>query len=108
MSLYTEDQSEIVKQVKLKARVKADLRIGNVAIEIKQSGLFSASDIAKYKRYRKVANDLGLGYLYVTGGERCQPYRDGISKVLGKENTFFLDTDGEWKRFICRLVCLFK
>jgi len=32
---------EIVEQAKLRSRIKTDLRIGDVAIEIKQSGLFN-------------------------------------------------------------------
>ncbi len=99
-------KAEIAEQVKLKSRIKVDLKIGNAAIEIKKSGLFSASDVAKYRKYRKAVNDLGLEYLFITGGERYQPYRRGITTALGKANTFFLDTSGDWKRFINRLVHL--
>ena len=99
---------EIIEQAKLKARVKADLRINNVAIEIKQSGLFAASDIAKYEGYMHAAHDIGLEYLYITGDEGYQPYRQGITHVLGKNNAFFLDTTGDWKRFIHRLLRLVK
>jgi hypothetical protein len=88
-------KARIAEQVTLKSRIKADLRIGNAAIEIKESGLFSASDISKYKEYKKAANDLGLEYLFITGGERYQPYRRGITTALGKANTFFLDTSGD-------------
>jgi hypothetical protein len=97
---------EIAEQEKLQPRIKADLIIGCAVIEIKQSGLYTRSAITKYEKYRKAANTRGLEYLFVTGGERYQPYRDGISKALGKENAFFLDTNGEWKRFISRLVQL--
>ena len=84
------------------------MRIGNVAVEIKMSGLFSSTDIVKYGRYRKATNATGVTYLFLTGGERYQRYRDGISKALKKENVFFLDTSGEWKRFINRLLQLLK
>ena len=92
--------------MKLKSRVRADLKIGNAAIEIKESGLFSPAGVAKYREYRKAANNLGLEYLFITGGERYQPYRHGITKALGKSNVFFLDTSGDWKNFINRLVRL--
>ena len=97
---------EIAEQVKLKPRIKVDLRVGKAVIEIKGSGLFNTSDIAKYRQYREAANDVGLEYLFITGGERYQPYRDGITKALGSENTFFLDTNSEWRRFINRIVRL--
>lgn len=97
-------KAEIAEQVKLKSGIKADLKIGNTVIEIKESGLFDTAGIAKYKKYRKAVNDLGFEYLFITGGERYQPYRRGITTALGRENTFFLDTRGDWKRFINRLA----
>jgi hypothetical protein len=101
-------KAEIIEQAKLGSRIKADLKIGNVAIEIKMSGLFSSTDIVKYSKYRKVANATKVTYLFRAGGERYQQYRDGISKALEKENVFFLDTLGEWKRFVNRLLRLLK
>lgn len=101
-------RAEIKEQVKLKSRVKVDIGIGKVVIEIKQSGLFNSPDIDKYKRYRKFACDKGLEYLFVSGGESYQPYKDGVIKAIGQENAFFLDKDGEWERFISRLVRLVK
>lgn len=101
-------RSEITEQVRFGSRAKADLRIGNVAVEIKLSGLFSKTDIAKYRKYKQAANSMGLEYLFVTGGESYQQYRDGIARVLGQENVFFLDTPNEWKRLIARLKRLLK
>lgn len=97
---------EIGEQEKLQSRIKADLRIGCAVIEVKLSGFYTRSAITKYEEYRKAANALGLEYLFVTGSERYQLYRDGITKALGKRNAFFLDTSGEWKRFIDRVVQL--
>jgi hypothetical protein len=99
-------KAEIVEQVKLKPRIRADLKIGNAAIEIKASGLFDTAAIAKYQERRKAANDLGWEYLFITGGESYQPYRRGITMAPGEANTFFLDTRGDWKRLISRLAYL--
>jgi hypothetical protein len=97
---------EIGEQEKLQSRIKADLRIGCAAIEIKLSGFYTRAAITKYKEYRRVANALGLEYLFITGSEGYLAYRDGIAKALGKGNVFFLDTSGEWRRFIDRVVQL--
>ncbi len=99
---------DIAEQVNLKPRVKADLKIGNVVIEIKQSGLFDRSAIAKYAIYKQAANLLGMEYVFITLGERYEPYRIGIIKEIGDENSFFLDTDGDWARFVDRVTQLVK
>ena len=96
----------IAEQGKVGSRIRADLLVGRAAVEIKQSGLYSSSAIAKYGQYRRAANAQGLEYLFITGGERYQPYRDGITKALGKENVFFLDQNGDWKRFVARVIQL--
>jgi hypothetical protein len=101
-------KAEVSEQVKLKPRMKVDLRIGDVAIEIKMSGLFSTASITKYGEYRKTANAMGVTYLFLTGGERYQQYRDGIVKALDRKNVFFLDRPGQWRRFIKRLLRLLK
>jgi hypothetical protein len=97
---------EIAEQVKLKPRIKADLRVGKAVIEIKKSGLFAPSDIAKYSKYRKAANDVGLEYLFITGSESYSPYQARIIEALESENTFFLDKNGDWRRFVNRIVHL--
>ena len=105
--LQGKKEVDISEQTKLGSRGKADLQIGErVAIEIKLRGLFSPKDITKYEKYRQVANSVGVQYLYLTSGESYKPYRDGIAKVIGAENTFFLDVRGDWRRFIKRLLQL--
>lgn len=95
---------DIGEQVPLEGRIKADLAVGTVLIEVKRRGLFEAGDIEKYQQYRQRANAKRLEYLYITGQETYQPYRDRTVQALGQENAFFLDTPGEWARFINRLV----
>ena len=56
--------------------------------------------------YNKVANILGLHYLYLTGNEGYLRYRNGIIAKLGKESGFFLDTPREWARFVSRIAHL--
>lgn len=96
-------KAHIKEHVSLRGRAKADLKVNNVAIEIKHSGLFGSGDAAKYRDYRKAASAKGWEYLYITRGESYRPYRTGIIKALGGKNVFFLDTNGDWKRFVRRL-----
>ena len=96
-------EAEIAEHVKLRGRAKADLKVNSVAIEIKHNGLFDSGDAAKYRDYRKAAVANGWEYLYITRGESYRPYRTGITKALGRENAFFLDTRGDWRRFVDRL-----
>ncbi len=99
-----ESTVDIGEQVPLGGKIKADLAVGTVAIEVKRRGLFGAGDMEKYRAYRQMANANGLEYLYITGQESYQPYRNRTVHALGRENAFFLDTPGEWARFINRLV----
>lgn len=98
----------IAEQVRIGNRGRADLQIGTVLIEIKQSGFFSPDALPRYRRYRKAANSTGSTYLYFTGWEQHRPYRDGAKKVFGNRNTFFLNFEDDWGRFIQRLVQLLK
>jgi len=91
---------EIEEQASLRGGKKADLKIGNVIIEIKKEGFFGDRDIEKYKEYRKVADEKGLTYLYLTGGERVQKFIDGAIQVFGEGNCFFLDEKGSWGKFV--------
>jgi len=95
---------EIGEQVPLEGRIKADLAVGTVLIEVKRRGLLGAKDIEKYRAYRQIANASRLEYLYITGQETYQPYRNRTVQALGQENAFFLDSAGDWARFINRLV----
>ena len=94
---------EFVEQVSLGGRTKADLLVANVAIEIKAGGLFSMDDVDRYGRYRKAADDKGLGYLFLTLVESYAPFRQGIIAALGQTNAFFLDNPKDWARFVTRI-----
>jgi hypothetical protein len=97
-------KAEITEHDNLRGRAKADLKVNDVAIEIKHSGLFGSEDADKYKEYMEAASaKKGWRYLFVTRRESYAPYRTGIANALGTENVFFLDTEGDWKRFMHRL-----
>jgi hypothetical protein len=97
---------EIEEQVALIRRAKVDLKIGNTAIEIKTSGLFSRDDIAKYKTYQIEAKTKNWQYVFLSIGETT--FRTGIIEALGRENVVLLyeydgswrASCGEWQRFI--------
>ena len=97
-------KAAINEQVTFHSRVKADLTVGKVAVEIKSRGLFDATSAAKYGTYSRAAKEKGYKYLFVTRQENYKPYQKAIRQELGRQNTFFLDVDGDWKRFIERLV----
>jgi hypothetical protein len=94
----------MAEQVSLGGRVRADLSVGNVAIEIKLSGLYGLDGVRRYRQYRKAAEKKGFRYLFLTGGETYQPYRNGIIEALGRSNVFFLSDSGEWNRFVTVLI----
>ena len=94
------------EQVGLGGRAIVDLLIGNVAIEIKLSGLYDKLAIERYGRYAKLARSKGWSYLYITGEEAYSAYQEGIVRAVGKENAFFLDEPGEWNWFVRRIKTL--
>ena len=89
----------IAEQVSLSGRAKIDLLVGKVAIEIKALGSFG-DDAKKYSGYRAKAEQKGWVYCYLTRGESYHPYRLATEKAFGKERAFFLDTQGDWERFV--------
>jgi hypothetical protein len=93
----------IKEQVTLYGRTKIDLLVGRVAIEIKALGSFG-DDARKYGEYRKRVEERGWTYCYVTRSETYKRYRSETESVFGKEHAFFLDTGGDWKRFIKEVV----
>ncbi len=98
-------QAEMREQISLTGRAKADIGVGNVfAIEIKSMGLFSKDDAGRYCRFKQVAEGKGLKYLFLTASETYLAYREGIAAALGPANVFFLDTPGDWGRFITRIA----
>ncbi len=89
----------IEEQVPLHGRTKVDMLVGNVAIEIKALGIFG-NDSRKYSGYRAKAEQNGWSYFYVTRVENYKPYRAAMQSAFGEESAFFLDTPGEWERFV--------
>lgn len=96
---------EVKEQVRLYGRAKIDLMVGRVAIEIKALGSFG-DDTEKYERYRAKVEEKGWKYLYLTRSETYDPYRRVAVQTFGKERTFFLDTEGDWVRFIREITKL--
>ena len=93
----------IAEQVPLKGRTKVDLLVGKIAIEIKALGVFG-NDARKYSGYRTSVEENGWIYFYLTRGESYKPYRLSMQAIFGIERAFFLDTDGDWKRFISEII----
>ncbi len=89
----------ISEQVPLYGRAKVDLLIGNVAIEVKVAGFFG-NEAEKYSSFRIKAGDRQWTYYYLTGMETHKSYRLAAISAFGKEHAFFLDTKGDWQRFV--------
>ena len=68
----------------LYGRVKIDLLVGRVAIEIKALGSFG-DDAKKYSGYRTKVEQKGWVYCYLTRGETYRPYRLATEEAFGKE-----------------------
>jgi hypothetical protein len=98
---------KIEEQVPLYGRTKVDLLVDKVAIEIKALGIFG-NDLRKYSGYRLKSEEKGWSYLYVTRAESYKPYRTAMQSAFGNECAFFLDTDGEWARFISAIIRISK
>jgi hypothetical protein len=93
----------IEEQVPLHGRTKVDLLVGKVAIEIKALGIFG-NDARKYRGYRSKAEENGWCYFYLTRGESYLPYRVSMQSTFGKDRAFFLDTEGDWERFVSEII----
>ena len=74
----------IAEQVPLYGRVKIDLLVGRVAIEIKALGSFG-DDAKKYSGYRTKVEQKGWVYCYLTRGETYRPYRLATEEAFGKK-----------------------
>ena len=101
-------KAEFREQIPLIRRAKADLGIGNLAIEIKSAGLFSKDDAPRYASYKVSAAAKGLDYLFFTSGESHEGYRKGIIEAVGIDNVFFLDDPKDWGRFVTRVAAAAK
>lgn len=89
----------VEEQVPLDGRAKIDLLVGKVVVEIKALGSFG-DDAAKYGRYGAKVKEKGWVYFYLTGSETYNPYHLATESAFGRDRAFFLDTDGEWARFV--------
>lgn len=77
--------------------------VGRAAIEIKALGIFG-NDAQKYSGYRVNAEEKGWSYLYLTSGETNNPYRAAMQATFGEDRAFFLDTPGDWERFVSEVL----
>jgi hypothetical protein len=92
----------IREQVPLDGRARVDLVVGSAAIELKSRGSFGVGD-AKYIRHRRVAENRGWTYLYLSMQESHAPYREATPAAFGAKNAFFLDDPGDWSPFVERV-----
>jgi hypothetical protein len=81
--------------------------VGRVAVEIKALGSFG-DDARKYSGYRAKVEERGWTYCYLTRSETYNPYRLATTSAFGKERAFFLDTEGDWERFVREIVKSYK
>lgn len=91
--------STMSDQEPLCGRARIDLSVGKAAIELKVGGSFGVGD-SKYVRYRKAVEDRGQTYLYLSRQENHRPYREASQATFGSDHSFFLDTMGDWVRFV--------
>ena len=80
-----------------------DLLVGTVAVELKAGGSFGLDD-RKYEEYRRVAEGRGWTYFYLTRQESHAPFRQTTQSVFDVDKTFFLDTPGDWARFVAAVI----
>jgi hypothetical protein len=90
----------VKEQVPLYGRIKIDLLVGNVAVEIKALGSFGKASDEKYTKYKTEVEKRGWLYCYLTRSETYKPYRLKSESIFGKEMAFFLDSEGDWPRFV--------
>jgi hypothetical protein len=89
---------------KLEGRVKVDLAISNVLIEIKLGGIWGKPALTIARKRKQAANRKGLQYLMFLRGESVLKARKQMIYALGQENVFFLDKKNDWVRFVNRIV----
>lgn len=90
---------EVRERVSVGGRAMVDLLVGRAAIEVRAFGSFGAGE-EKYARYRIAVERRGWRYLYLTRREAGTFYRVRAQEVFGAGRAFFLDTAGEWRRFV--------
>jgi hypothetical protein len=99
--------SKLKIQSEKKSKGTADLVIESngkrVFIELKHTGIFSG-DVDKYKKYKKIIEDNGFHYLYLSKSETHLPYANKCKEAFGAENVFLLkEGNGDWERFVERI-----
>jgi len=75
-----------------------------VFIELKHTGIFNDVDVEKYKKYKKLIEDNGFQYLYLSKSESSGHFRQICKETFGEENVFLLiEGNGDWERFVERI-----
>lgn len=87
------------EQYQLKGHARADLRVGQAAIEIKAGGWFG-DDSEKYRIYKAITAENNLKYLYITRDETHKPYYLATKTVFGPNAAFFVSKKGSWRNFV--------
>lgn len=93
----------IQEQVPLSGRARIAMLVGKVAIELKVRGSFGTGD-SKYDDFRLAVEKRGWGYFYLTLQEGYAPYRQSTKSTFGADRAFFLDTHGDWTRFLDAVI----
>src|ERR1035441_3641090 len=93
----------VQEQVPLSGRARIDMLVGKVAIELKVRGSFGAGD-SKYNDYRVAVEKRGWVYFYLSLQESHAPYRQSTECTFGANRAFFLDTQGDWTRFLDAVI----
>ena len=95
------DNAEIKSQVKLKKRVKVDLKVGNVFIELKTNGIYSHFE--PYREYKNEAKSQDCEYVILVLKEQ-DGWKKKTLKLLSDVDVFFLDEKDSWRQFIQRIT----
>ena len=103
LELLSSGPFDVEEQFKIKGRAKADLLVGNTAIEIKAGGIFG-NESEKYKKYKAILNESGYSYLYITKQETHAPYRKAIQEAFGEKCCFFLSDKNSWRDFVNAVI----
>lgn len=101
--------ANFTEQFPIESRKKVDLKINNVCLDIKVSGLYDKKEIKKHEERRNIIKSQNMEYIFLTGQETHEPYEKGIISIFGNEYSFFLfnrQRENEWQRFIDKLVSI--
>lgn len=101
--IFIDDENDIEEQYKLEGRKRIDFRFGKALVEVKANGSYG-QDADKYSGYRKDARGKNMSLIYLTKSETHKPYRDSINKALNTRSVFMLSENGDWERFVDRVI----